>query len=62
MDEEEEEDDEEFGGQETMITTRTGQADEFTSSSESQLSQYIQDTMVIREDQAGVSCASLPPS
>ncbi len=42
-----------------MVTTRTGQADEFTSSSESQLSQYTQDTLVIREDQPGVSPPSL---
>lgn len=44
-DEDEEEEEDEFGGQETLVTPRSGKA-------ESEFSQ--QDTLVIREDQAGV--------
>ena len=49
-----EDDDDEFGGQDTMVTGRPGPASEFTSSTESSLEQYTQDTLVIREDQPGV--------
>ena len=53
MEEDDDDDDDEFGGQETMVTARVGQADEFTASSESQFSQ--DNTMIIREDQGLVS-------
>ena len=51
-DDEDDEDDEEYsGGQETMITSPPTRADEFNSSGDSQLAQYTQDTLVIKEDE-----------